>query len=191
MFDASRRNSGSGGSFGAANRPAFWIPGPNDAPLADFLREASNMEVVYPFLRGVHGTVALAPGSVLFAGMGGEIADDPDVIRNEEAVVRYAGWEAEYRLKVVREFDEHQKVLLFSTPPAHKGIHQAGSETVAELINTYVPRVAIVAGEEPSEVRLGTTLVVCPGRFDQGQYAIVDYHDLSVEAATLTEPTAV
>jgi hypothetical protein len=30
-----------------------------------------------------------------------------------------------------------------------------------------------------------------PGRLDRGQYAIVDYHDLSVEAATVTVPAAV
>lgn len=45
--------------------PAFYIPGPDDAPFAEFLREAANFEVVFPHLHGVHGTFAMAPHTVL------------------------------------------------------------------------------------------------------------------------------
>ena len=61
---------------------AFWIPGPNDAPLGDYLRESYNMEIAYPKLRGVHATAAIGPDHVLFAGIGGEIVDDPDTMRS-------------------------------------------------------------------------------------------------------------
>ena len=55
------------------------MPGPGDAPISDYLREAYNMETVFPLLRGVHGTAAFAPdGHLLFAGMGGEVDDDLD-----------------------------------------------------------------------------------------------------------------
>jgi uncharacterized protein len=178
-------------ALGAADLPAFWVPGPTDAPLREYLREAANIEVAYEHLHGVHGTVALAPGQVLFAGLGGEIVDDPDTVRDEEAVVKYPGWEAEYRLKVIRELDEHERVLVFSTPPAHRESRTPGSETVKELIGTYRPRIAIVAGEEPSERHLGRTLVVTPGRFDQGRYALIDYHERSVELVATGEPAAV
>jgi Icc-related predicted phosphoesterase len=171
-------------ALGEADRPTFWVPGRTDAPVSDYLRESYNMEVAFPHLRGVHGTAALGPGNVLFAGMGGEIADGPDTIRGEEALLRYPGWEAEYRLKVVGEFDVPLSVMLFATPPAHKGLHEAGSQEVAELIKTYRPRLAIVGGEEPAQEELGRTLVVCPGRLDKGRYAVVDLHARSVETAT-------
>lgn len=172
-------------ALGEAGKPTFWIPGSMDAPLSDYLRESSNIELVYEHLRGVHGTAAVGPDHILFAGIGGEIVDDVDAVRSEEALIRYPGWEAEYRLKVIREFKDYPKVLLFTTRPAHKGLHEQGSETVAELINTYKARIAVVAGEEGTEERLGTTLVVSPGRVDQGSYALVDLHKLSVQIETV------
>jgi uncharacterized protein len=178
-------------SLGEAQRPAFWIPGPTDAPLAAYLRESYNMEVAFPQLHGVHGTVALAPGPVLFAGMGGEIVDDPEAVRMEEALLRYPSWEVEYRLKVIRELKDYPKVFLFATQPAHKGLHGKGGEALAELIKTYNPELAIVAGDGVAEERLGKTLVVAPGRLDHGQYALIDLDDLSVEAGALAEQTAV
>jgi uncharacterized protein len=168
-------------TLGHSGRSAFWIPGPNDAPLGDYLRESYNMEVAYPNLRGVHGTAVIGPDHVLFAGIGGEIADDPEVVRSEEALIRYPGWEAEYRLKVLDEFKDYLKVFLFATRPQHKGLHENGSEMLAELINTHRPRVVVTAGDEPEEERLGTSLVVSPGRLDRGSYALVDLHEATVE----------
>src|SRR5436305_7155320 len=121
-------------ALGEGGLPTFWVPGTTDAPLGDYLRESYNLEIAYPFLHGVHGTVALGPGDVLFAGMGGEIADNPETIRAEEALVRYPGWEVEYRLKVIRELDAPEQVFLFTTPPAHKGLREPGSEVLAEPI---------------------------------------------------------
>jgi uncharacterized protein len=178
-------------ALGRARTPAFWVPGAIDAPLSDYLRESYNMELVYPHLHGLHGTAALGPGHVLFAGMGGEIVDDADAIRAEEALLRYPAWEVEYRLKVIGEFKDHPKVFLFTTRPAHKGLREPGSEALAELINTYRPRVALVAGEGATEERLGKTIVVCPGRVDQGQYTLIDLRDLSVEVGTVAAAAAV
>jgi Icc-related predicted phosphoesterase len=174
-------------ALGEADIPAFWIPGPMDAPISEYLRESYNMEVAFPHLRGIHGSAAVADGQLLFAGMGGEIVDDPEAPRVEEAMLRYPGWEAEYRLNVIDEFDQPMKVLLFATRPAHKGLHEAGSEVVAELINTYAPKIAIVAGEGASEERLGTTLVISPGRLDLGVYSVIDIHDGSVEVGELPQ----
>lgn len=181
-------------ALGESRRPAYWVPGPMDAPLRGYLQESANMEIVFPQLRSVHGTVAVAPGSILFAGMGGEIVDDPDAMRAEEALLRYPGWEVEYRLKIVREFEELQHVFLFATPPAHKGLGEPGSTVLAELIKTYRPRLAIVGGGRALGERLGRTLVVCPGRFDEGSYAFVDLGSLSVQSETLSrdaEPATV
>jgi Icc-related predicted phosphoesterase len=171
-------------ALGEARRPTFWVPGAADAPVGNYLRESYNMELVYPHLRGVHGAFAIGPGHVLFAGMGGELVDDPESTRLEDDRLRYPAWEIEYRLKTIRELKDHTKVFLFTTQPAHKGLHGVGSKTLAELINTYEPVLAIVAGEGAAEERLGKTLIVYPGRVDQGQYALIDLHDLSVEART-------
>lgn len=64
----------------------------NDAPVHDYLIEAFNLEVVFPSLHVVHGTFATAPGDLVFAGLGGEIVDDPDTLRAEEAPLGYPGW---------------------------------------------------------------------------------------------------
>lgn len=175
--------------LGESGRPTYWVPGPIDAPLGDYLREAHNMEIVFPSLRGVHGTAAQADGQLLFAGMGGEIVDDPETKRNEEAMLRYPSWEVEYRLKIIREFKERQKVFLFTTAPAHKGLHQPGSEILAELIKTYSPRLVIVGQEDAAEMRIAKSLVVAPGRLDRDQYALVDLRELSVELTTPAKAT--
>jgi uncharacterized protein len=153
--------------------PTYWVPGPGDAPVHDYLREAHNMEIAFPFLHGVHGTAAFGPGYVLFAGLGGEISDDPDEPREELDRLRYPRWEPEYRLKLLRELKDYQLVLLFHTPPEHKGQGRAGSEVVAELINTYTPRIAVCGGERGTEL-LGRSLVIAPGSLSDGDYAIAD-----------------
>jgi hypothetical protein len=117
--------------------------------------------------------------------------DDPEATRLEDERLRYPAWEVEYRLKTIRELKDYQKVFLFTTQPAHKGLHGAGSRTLAELINTYEPVLAVVAGDGVAVGRLGKTLVVYPGRLDQGQYALIDFHDLSVEARTLAEQPSI
>jgi Icc-related predicted phosphoesterase len=178
-------------ALGHADLAVFWIPGPNDAPIGDYLRESYNIEIAYPKLRGVHATAALGPDHVLFAGMGGEIVDDPDTVRSEEALIRYPGWEAEYRLKVVDEFKDYAKVFLFTTRPAHKGLRESGSRVLAELIKTHRPRIVITGGDEPSEERLGTSLVLSPGRLDRGRYALIDFHNAAVEFGTVAAPASV
>jgi Icc-related predicted phosphoesterase len=172
-------------ALGHTGLPTFWIPGAIDAPLSDHLREAYPMEIAFPHLRGVHGTFAYAPGQLVFAGMGGEILDDPEAIRDETELISYPGWETEYRLKVLRELKDYPLILMHTTPPAHKGLHTPGSHVLATLLNTYRPRVAIVARDEPSEMLLGKTLVVSPGRLDHGAYSVIDWQAHTVERHSL------
>lgn len=171
-------------ALGAGGAPAFWVPGPRDAPVADYLREAANIEVVYPFLHGIHGTMAFGAGYVLFAGLGGEVEDDPDAPRDELERLRYPRWEVEYRLKLLRELKDYVLVLLFHTPPAHKGRAMAGSEVLAELVATYRPRLVVCAGERGTTM-LGRSLVVSPGRLTDGQCAVVDLRTHQVELEEL------
>lgn len=167
-------------ALGHSGIPAFWVPGPADAPVHHYLREAHNIEIVFPFMHGVHGTAAFARSSVLFAGFGGEVDDDPEAPRDEIHSLRYPRWEAEYRLKLVRELEEHQLVLLFSTHPAHKGVGTKGSEALAELIGTHRPRVVVCAGGRGAEM-LGRSLIVAPGALADGQFAVADVLAQEVE----------
>jgi Icc-related predicted phosphoesterase len=161
--------------------PAYWVPGPGDAPVEHYLREAQNIEIVAPFLRGVHGTGAFAGAHVLVAGFGGEVSDDPDGPRDEQDRLRYPRWEPEYRLKLVRELDEHQLVLAFSTPPAHEAL---GSDVLAELVGTHRPRLVVCGGEQGTAM-IGRSLVVAPGSLADGHYAIADLYSHEVESEQL------
>jgi Icc-related predicted phosphoesterase len=174
-------------TLGPARVRTYWVPGPMDAPVAAYLRESYNMETVFPLLRGVHGTFALSEDYVMFAGMGGEIVDHPDAERNEQRTLRYPGWEVEYRLKVCQALShEYPMVFLFTTVPARKGGDQPGSQVVAELIKTYNPRVALVAGGQGVRHELlGNSLVLSPGSLAEGEYALVDLHQRTVEPAKL------
>jgi hypothetical protein len=156
-----------------ARIPVYWVPGPEDAPMAVYLRDAFGIETAFPLLRSVHGTAASGPGNVVFAGFGGEISDDPEARREEHAALRYPRWEPEYRLKLLAELDYNELVLMFNTPPAHRGESRAGSDVVAELVNTHRPRL-VVSGGEPGVGMLGRAVTVAPGDLGDGHYAVAD-----------------
>jgi Icc-related predicted phosphoesterase len=171
-------------ALGASGLPSYFVPGPGDAPVVDYLREAQNVEIVFPLLHGVHGTAAFAGAHVLCAGFGGEVSDDPDAPREEIERLAYPRWEPEYHLKLIRELDEHQLVLLLWTPPAHKGLNAPGSEVLAELVATHRPRLVVCGGERATET-LGRSHVVAPGSLADGHYAIADLHRREVELEEL------
>ena len=52
-------------------------------------------------------------------------------------------------------------------------------------------RIVVTAGDEPAEERLGTSLLVTPGRLDRGRYALIDLRGTAVELGTRTEHAAV
>ncbi len=161
--------------------PVFYIPGAKDVPLYQYLREAYNIELVFPMLKGVHGKVAFGPGHIAFVGMGGHILDDEHVTPEEHEELRYPGWMVEYELKILNELKDYVKVFLFSTPPSHKGMNRDGSTTLEELIKTFAPVAAIVDDKEFYHEFLGTTLVVSPGKLAEGDYAVVDLRRRKVE----------
>jgi uncharacterized protein len=174
-------------ALGRAGYHTYWVPGPSDAPVEDYLREAANIETVYPSLHGVHGTAAFAPGTVLVAGFGGEVDDDPAARRDEVQRLRYPRWEAEYRLKLLgHELSKYeQPILLFSTPPAHKGLGAPGSEALAELAVTHRARLVVCGGERGS-MMLGRTLVVAPGCLADGRYAVADLQSRTAQLSELS-----
>jgi uncharacterized protein len=169
-----------------APQPVYWVPGAGDAPVDHYLRASYNIEVAVPMVRGLHGTAAFAPDTeVVFAGMGGEISDNPETPRDEQSRLRYPRWEAAYRLKVLNLLDYNELVMLFASAPAHKGHNTPGSEAVAELVGTYRPRLVVCGGPRRVEI-LGTSLVVAPGSLASGQYAIAEVHAGTAELAELS-----
>jgi uncharacterized protein len=175
-------------AFARAGLPTYWVPGPGDAPIERLLRESANIEVVAPLLRGVHGTAAFAGSHLVFAGFGGAVSDDPDAPRDEIDRLSYARWEPEYRLKVIRELDEHQLALLFATPPSTRA-DEAGSEVLGELVGTYRPRLVVCGGDQRQSL-IGRSLVVAPGSLKDGDYAVVDVHEQSVRFERLATTAA-
>jgi hypothetical protein len=176
-------------ALGRAQQPVYWVPGQADAPGGRYLRESYNIEIACPQLRGVHGTVAFAPDAlVAFAGMGGAVSDDPDAPRDEDTSLRYPRWEAAYRLKVVTVLDYNELVMLFATPPAHKGRNLPGSDAVAELIGTYRPRL-VVTGGEAQITEIGRSLIVAPGSLAEGSYAVADLHARTAEFGHTAVPS--
>ena len=171
-----------------ARLPTFYIPGSEDAPFSEFQREAASFEVVYPNVRGVHGTFAMSPGQVVWSGMGGTIEDHPDTIRDEVGALCYPGWEVEYRLKFLQELKDYQKVFMFTTFPEHKGRHEKGSAVLAEIIKTYNPRQVLVGGGEPGHEIVGKSLVVSLGRLAKGNFTVIDLGKREVTVRMLREP---
>lgn len=171
-----------------ANLPAFYLPGPEDVPFAEFLREAANFEIVYPHVRGVHATFAMAPRYIVVSGMGGDIDDNPKAVREESDHLRYPGWEVEYRLKFLQELKDYQKLFLFTTPPEHKGLRERGSVTLAELIKTYNPHFVVAGGQEQKAEVIGKSLLIRTGSIAEGKFTLLDFRSREVTPGTLGQP---
>jgi len=172
--------------LGSADLPTFHVPGPDDAPIVDYLREAYNVELVYPYMHGVHGTFAFGPGHVVFAGMGGEIVDEARRDREEVARLRYEAWEAEYRLKVLHELKDYLRVFLFTTPPYHRGMERGASQELAQLIKTHNPQLVVVRTPDFQQEWLGTSHVVGPGFLMEGKAARFDFRERRAEPLHLS-----
>jgi uncharacterized protein len=50
-------------ALAGTGKPAYYVPGPGDAPLDAYYREAHAAEATHPTMRGVHGMAALTPDS--------------------------------------------------------------------------------------------------------------------------------
>ena len=175
--------------------PSYCVPGEADAPERVYLAATVGHESAG---RGttwyVHGSFAMAPRSeYAVAGFGGRITDDE---RDHERALRYPGWELLARLDLLRSVDQ-VPLLLFHHPPAHVGEidvdgtgSHIGHEAVSEAITTWRARFAACAGARPGQGRVGRTLVVSPGRLDEGDYALVDLRSLDVLLKRLPEAAA-
>ncbi len=172
--------------LGRLGIPVFLVPGKNDAPERFFLQAAFNTEVVAPHIYTVHRSFAPLGGTYVVAGFGGEITDHR---REDECLLMYPQWEAQFALDFLRHL-EQEKILLFHTAPEEKGEGTSpheGHQMVNHLIKTYDPQFALCAHKNGAKgkTRVGNTLVVYPGRLSQGDYALLDTKEREVEFGNL------
>jgi len=160
-----------------------YIPGPEDAPIWEYLREAANTELVRPEMRNVHETFTFWKGPYLVAGIGGDITDDGEP--EEKEALRYPAWVAEYHLKALWELKDYPKIFLLHTRPFHKGLGEGGSHEVAHLIKTHNPLVALVAGRGQKHETLGASWVVIPGDLSEGEYSLLDLRSRKLETGNV------
>lgn len=168
-------------AVGESGLPTFLLPGPRDAPVSMYLREAYNIERVFPNVHGVHGTFGFTPTYTLVAGMGGEIVDEAATPREEVGTLRYPAWEVEYRLRVLHQLRDYPKIFLFNTPPARHPGTPGRSHELEELIATHRPRIVFVRGPQFEEWLVGTSKVVAVPSLGSGHGVWADLQELTAE----------
>jgi len=138
--------------------PTAYIPGPEDAPIWEYLREAANTELVRPEMRSVHETFTFWKGPYLVA---------------------------EYHLKTLWELKDYPKIFLLHTRPFHEGLGEGGSHEVAHLIKAHNPLLVVVAGKGQRHEKLGASWVVVPGDLFEGEYSLLDLRFRKLEAGNV------
>ncbi len=150
--------------------PVYLVPGVNDAPERLFLQAAFNAEIsgqVHP----VHRSFFLHGSAYAISGFGGEITDGE---REGRFFVKYPAWEAEYALEFLHQI-RRPCILVF---------HSGSDEIMTHLIKSYAPHYAFCSGPRQTRV-IATTHVISPGRWRDGEYAILDSRGQEVEFGTL------
>jgi uncharacterized protein len=175
--------------------PVAIVPGEHDAPERRMMPILASQEWAEHRLLCVHGMPAVM-GELAVGGFGGRITEHE---REVESAVRYPAWEARYRMAFLTQVDQALLVLVFHTPPARvhdldlvHGRH-TGSEAVTELIGTWSPKVAVVAGHHAARGLYAATVVVSPGRLDHGEYTVFDPrqgHEVRFHATKPAAPNA-
>lgn len=158
------------------NVPAFIIPGALDAPERLFVQGVADHSSISPRVTLVHRGFAELGTQHVVAGFGGRVTE---AVREFSWAVEYPAWEVEFGLEFLRQFDRRRILLLHSAPAGVPGSSGEPAAVLADLIKMHTPEVVVCAppGEEAGSIHIGTSLVVWPGRLDQGHYAIVDLHE--------------
>jgi Icc-related predicted phosphoesterase len=172
--------------LGSLKSPAFLVPGKNDTPERFFLQAAFNAEIVAAGVFMVHRSFAPMGRNYVVAGFGGEITDG---MREGESSLKYPSWEAQFSLDFLRHLDQ-ERLLIFHTAPEEEFDDAApskGHAAVSHIIKAYSPPFAICcrAGGSKGKLTVGNTLIVCPGRLSDGDYAVLDTAERKVALGNL------
>ena len=172
--------------FEAIGKSGFFtivIPGPNDAPLSEFLRAALNAEVIFPNIRVSHAT-PVSKGALGVSGVGGVITESEDV---GGPVIKYSHTSAEYLLRTLWSMTKPVKVLLLSETPPGKLSSNGGNSFVREFIGSYHPSICVVAGDKEHRgfEQEAHGFVINPGMLSEGSAAWLDRLARKVEMIDL------
>jgi Icc-related predicted phosphoesterase len=119
----------------------------------------------------------------MVAGFGGEVNISED---NRDFVLQYSRTWVEFALRRI-EYFPGEKILMFNSPPVcrldRSDDEHCGVLLINELIEKVSPKLVLCGRAKSGQgmVKLGTGVVVNPGPFFEGHYAIIDYPSLNVE----------
>jgi Icc-related predicted phosphoesterase len=126
----------------------------------------------------------------MVAGFGGDMTLSDD---NRDFVLQYSRNWVEFALRRL-EYFPGEKILLFHSPPVcrldvSEGGH-CGVLLINELIEKVSPRLVLCGRAKSGQgtVKLGGSVIVNPGPFFEGNYAIIDYPSLDVKFKNLKNP---
>lgn len=165
-----------------SQKVVYTVPGYNDAPESLFFKTIYNYAHIYPNLRPVHELMS-REDQFMVGGFGGEVNISED---NRELVLQYSRMWVEFAMRRI-EYFPGEKILLFHSPPVCRLDKSGDEHTGVLLINEIIERVSpqlVFCGRATSgqgTVKLGSAVVVNPGPFFEGHYAVIDYPSLAVQ----------
>lgn len=164
----------------------YAIPGNNDAPEDLYFKTIYNYAHIYPNLKPAHEMMH-REDLFMVAGFGGDVGINED---NREFVLQYSRTWVEFALRRL-EYFPGEKILLFHSPPVCRldlsDNEHCGVLMLNELIEKVSPLLVLCGRAKSGQgtVKLGPSVVVNPGPFFEGHYAVIDYPSLAVQFKNL------
>jgi Icc-related predicted phosphoesterase len=160
----------------------YAVPGNNDAPESTYFKTIYNYAHIYPNLKPAHETMQ-REDQFMVAGFGGDMTVSDD---NRELVLQYSRTWVEFALRRL-EYFPGEKFLLLHSPPVSRLDLSDGEHCGVLFINELIERVSptlVMCGRAKKgqgTVKMGPAVVVNPGPFFEGHYAVIDYPSLNVQ----------
>lgn len=158
------------------------IPGNNDAPEDLYFKTVYNYAHIYPNLRPAHESMH-REDQFMVAGFGGDIGLNED---NRQFLLQYSRTWVEFALRRL-EYFPGEKILMFHSPPVCRldksDEEHCGVLLINEIIEKISPQLVLCGRAKSGQgtVKLGAAVVVNPGPFFEGCYAVIDYPSLNVQ----------
>ncbi len=163
-------------------KTVYVVPGYHDAPESLYFKTVYNYANIYPNLRPIHEMI-YREDLFMISGFGGDMSLSDD---NRDLVLQYSRTWVEFALRRV-EYFPGEKLLLFYSPPVCRldksGDEHCGILLINELIEKISPRLVLCGRATSGQgmVKLGSTVVVNPGPFFEGHYAVIDYPSMDIQ----------
>lgn len=158
--------------------PAAVIPGRTDSPVSLYEEKVEQRLINSPNLHSAHLKYAQI-GGFLFSGCGGLVSDESeDYFQYKISANRLMN-----RISNLQSFKQ-KKIFLFHTAPELPGISSSySSSKLKDLIKELGPKFVFYSMTEPENKMkvIDDTVTVNPGALYDGNYAIVNTTNMSVE----------